>query len=127
MKLLYKNKGFTLVELIVVIVILGILATTALPKFINLSSDSRKAALNGLAGSISSTVSLVHSKYIASGSTGPSVTMSDGSIVKVWDSSWGGSKGETVLGWDDRIFLAVNGSNGFHGSYIAAGDYRFNF
>lgn len=127
MKLLHKQNGFTLIELIVVIVILGILAATALPKFINVSSDARKASLNGLAGSIRSTVALVQSKYIVAGGTGPSVTMSDGSIVKVWDSGWGGSKGGTVLGWSDGIFLAVNGANGFQGSYITTGDYRFIF
>jgi MSHA pilin protein MshA len=60
-----------LIELIMVIVILGILAATALPKFVNLSTDARTAAVQALQGSMMSTNSLIYAKAaMGTGTTG---------------------------------------------------------
>lgn len=81
---LHKQQGFTLIELVMVIVILGILAATALPKFANLGGQARIAAVNGIAGGINSAVAITKAAYLANGSTtATSVTLSGGAIVTV--------------------------------------------
>nr|WP_035479828.1 type II secretion system protein [Aliagarivorans marinus] len=62
-----KQQGFTLIELVIVIVILGILAVTAAPRFLNLSSDARSSTLEGLQAAVVGGGSLVYSKAAIQG------------------------------------------------------------
>jgi len=69
-----KTRGFTLIELVVVITILGILAAFAIPKFIALDSQARIATVNGLVGTVKSAAALARSLGMATGNPA-SVTM----------------------------------------------------
>lgn len=80
---MYKQQsGFTLIELVVVIVILGLLAATALPRFVNLSGQARVASLQGIAGAVASGAALARAQWLVNGSiTATSVTVDGVSIA----------------------------------------------
>lgn len=59
-----RQSGFTLIELIIVIIMLGVLSVTALPRFVNLSSEANAAVINTLAGALKSTANIAHTKAI---------------------------------------------------------------
>ncbi|MBL8490393.1 MAG: type II secretion system protein [Rhodocyclaceae bacterium] len=86
-----KAKGFTLIELVIVITIVGILAAVALPRFVNLQSDARWAKLQAVHGAIRSAAALAKARCeldIAQGvgsctATGGSIAMEGETVTMV--------------------------------------------
>jgi MSHA pilin protein MshB len=62
-----KQSGFTLIELVIVVVILGFLAVTAIPKFLDLTEQAKQANIEGMAGGFATAVSLVRAQWEAEG------------------------------------------------------------
>ena len=82
-----KQQGFTLIELVMVIVILGILAATALPKFADLSGEARTSTVQGARGAIQSAMGIVHAQALIDGTataTSSSVSLEGASIATVF-------------------------------------------
>ena len=77
------QQGFTLIELVVVIVILGILAAFAIPRFANIATDARTSAINGMAGTLRSTAALVHGMALARNITNGTLTLEGQSVTIV--------------------------------------------
>ncbi|WP_441003050.1 type II secretion system protein [Pseudocolwellia agarivorans] len=106
---LKTQQGFTLIELVVVIVILGILAATAAPKFIDLTGDAQASTIKAVRGSVESATTMVHAKALVKGATaattldinGTSDAGDDIAIVNGWPAS-------TVAAWGDILDISAN-------------------
>ena len=93
------QKGFTLIELVIVIVVLGILAATALPKFVDLSSDARTSAIQGAAGALTSYSAINYGAAMARNVTDPSVVRLSGAGAAALLTA-------SMVGWDSKFSIS---------------------
>jgi MSHA pilin protein MshA len=86
-----QQAGFTLIELVMVIVILGILAATAAPRFLNLQSDARLAAVDGMAGALKSAGAIVYTACVLDNACDESAASANATV--------GGTTIAVAYGW----------------------------
>ena len=95
-----KQSGFTLIELVIVVVILGFLAVTAIPKFLDLTDQAKQANIEGMAGGFATAVSLARAQWEAEGrpqdDTGRNSVDYDGSIMVLTTEATGIRPGYVV-------------------------------
>ncbi len=107
-----KQGGFTLIELVVVIVILGILAVTAAPRFLNLQSDARASALQGLKGAMDGAAGIVYGKAAIQGvETSATGTVEDIDTVYGYPAATAGGIVAAVKGLEDDWVYAEGTGN----------------
>lgn len=121
-----NRKGFTLIELILVIAILGILAVSALPKFLDMTENADISAMQGTAGAVRSGIALYKANQLVTGGTGVYPTTLAANFSTVLDNPVGADEGWTgstaVYTYNHGSVNAIWTYDSAAGTFTCAGD-----
>ena len=126
------QKGFTMIELVIVIAILGILAAFALPRFANFTQDARSSRMQSITGTYNAAIGIVKAKFIAGGSQGNTVTF-EGNVIPV--TSTGDLRLDTldncvnsIRGLTNQYYnITYSGTTSTCSAYNVVENWRINF
>jgi len=110
--MLRTQKGFTLIELVMIIVIIGILAAVAIPRFITLQADARAASVKGMYGAVKSASAMAHATALARGVNNGPITV-EGTVVAIVNQYPGSAAAggiENAVQFDATDFTYTAGS-----------------
>jgi MSHA pilin protein MshA len=115
------QRGFTLIELVVVIIILGILAAFAVPRFMGLDQQARIASVNSLVGTLRSASAMAHGVWLAQGAPAAPITI-DGQVITFTN----GYPNAASIG--SLLAAGTTSANGLAGTFAtpAAGTFQLN-
>ena len=122
MNILRNSKGFTLIELIIIIIILGIISAVAIPKYIDMKTSAEKGTAKGILGALASSESILFSQYVLDSTK----TYDNASIVANANISGGASATVPAANGSGTITLPNASTYTFtytKGSATAAGSY----
>lgn len=110
---MFRGKGFSLIELVIVVAIVGLLTASALPRLVSETKNTKISRIHGFAGGLRAAVQMARSEYMVSGNNDANTVYMDGELIMVLSENNLPGRGGRPSQSDDGIGRAVQTPNSF--------------